>query len=97
LLRALQFEAEPDLHPIQDRTLIGLPMARPSTVRAPLIDCDFSKTVRILVPKGAPWRKITEGVCALQHLTRGEKPYAFRQDGRVESHHGFRKRAFMVL
>jgi len=43
-------------------------------VRAPLIDGDFGKSVRILVPEGHARWAIAEGPCALQHVIRRCEP-----------------------
>ena len=57
-------------------------------VRAPLIDRDFGKPVRILVPEGRVWRPIAEGSRALQRPTRHGKPCAGRQHSRPQPDHG---------
>jgi hypothetical protein len=51
------------------------------TVRTPLIDSDFGKSVRILIPEGRPRRPIAEGPRALQHSTRRGKSCVGRQHG----------------
>src|ERR1700747_159791 len=40
-------------------------------VRATLVDRDFGKPVRILVPEGRAGRAIAEGPCALERAPRG--------------------------
>ena len=66
-----------------------MPIARPRSRSArPLIDGDFGKPVRVLVPEGGARRPIAEGPFALQHPTRRGKPSVGRQHGRPQPSHG---------
>jgi hypothetical protein len=57
-------------------------------VRAPLIDGDFGKPIRILVPEGSTRRQIAEGPRALQHSTGHGKPCVGWQHRRPYAGHG---------
>src|SRR5215831_3231382 len=57
-------------------------------VRASLIDGDFRKPVRILIPEGRARRPISERPRALENPTRRGKPRVRRQHRRPQARHG---------